>query len=451
MDEVTLENFRCFREEQTAKLAPLTLLVGDNSTGKTSFMALIRALWDVAYLEEARPDFKEEPFDLGTFDEIVHHRGARGSKADQFSAGFVSRSAAHVGSARRTRAGRKLRFKATFARNETAPLVVRRHIGRGSVVVEESHKGRNDAVLTLKTPTGEWEYRGISGYAMTPLRLLLRFVHQSATRPIGGPDTTSSGDGEQPEEKDIKELRNMAQLLGNRAYRAPVRPFASAPVRSRPRRTYDPARPASDPEGEGIPMRLARMFFHDSPGWHRMKDLLEGYGKALGIFDELRVSPLGKKDTQPFQVQVRKFGGRLKGPWRNLIDVGYGVSQVLPLLIELLRRDPSSVLLLQQPEVHLHPSAQAALGTVFGQAAGSGRQLLVETHSDHLIDRVRMDVRDGATGLQPKDVSILFFERDGLDVRIHSIRLDGEGNVLGAPPGYREFFTTETNRLLRFY
>ena len=48
MDSITLENFRCFRERQTAaRLAPLTLLVGENSTGKTSFMALIRALWDV--------------------------------------------------------------------------------------------------------------------------------------------------------------------------------------------------------------------------------------------------------------------------------------------------------------------------------------------------------------------------------------------------------------------
>ena len=45
MDEITLKNFRCFRDKQTARLAPLTLLVGENSTGKTSFLALIRALW----------------------------------------------------------------------------------------------------------------------------------------------------------------------------------------------------------------------------------------------------------------------------------------------------------------------------------------------------------------------------------------------------------------------
>ena len=74
---------------------------------------------------------------------------------------------------------------------------------------------------------------------------------------------------------------------------------------------------------------------------------------------------------------------------------------------------------------------------------------MIETHSDHLLDRVRMDVRDGRGELKPDDVSILFFERGNLDVRIHSLRLDGEGNVLNAPPSYRRFFMAETKRSLR--
>ena len=60
MDEIRLRDYRCFREEQTARLAPLTLLVGENSTGKTSFLAIIRALWEFAN-DYRIPDFKEEP------------------------------------------------------------------------------------------------------------------------------------------------------------------------------------------------------------------------------------------------------------------------------------------------------------------------------------------------------------------------------------------------------
>ena len=66
MDEITIENYRCFREKQTARLAPLTLLVGDNSTGKTSFMAMVRALWDIAYRLRV-PDFKERTLRSGEF------------------------------------------------------------------------------------------------------------------------------------------------------------------------------------------------------------------------------------------------------------------------------------------------------------------------------------------------------------------------------------------------
>ena len=57
-----------------------------------------------------------------------------------------------------------------------------------------------------------------------------------------------------------------------------------------------------------------------------------------------------------------------------------------------------------------------------------------------------MDVRDGTTDLRPEDVSILFFERRNLAVRIHSLRVDSEGNIVDAPSSYRRFFMTEMYR-----
>ena len=168
------------------------------------------------------------------------------------------------------------------------------------------------------------------------------------------------------------------------------------------------------------------------------------------MFDEIQVRSFGRSDGDPFQIQVRKHSGpksrRRKGPWRNLIDVGYGVSQALPVLTELLRPDGPTMFLLQQPEVHLHPQAQAALGTLFCQVASGGKQIIIETHSDYIIDRVRMDVRDGKTGLRPEDVSILYFEPGDLAVKIHSITIDDYGNLDGAPTGYRQFFSDELTR-----
>ena len=259
-------------------------------------------------------------------------------------------------------------------------------------------------------------------------------------KPLSGSPAFSS--------KDLELLHRLARLAFSRIELSRQTPFASAPVRSKPRRTYDPARPMPDPEGDYVPMYLANMFFQDKKTWTGLKNRLEAFGKTAGLFDEISIKRLGKRDSEPFQVQVRKFGGKLKGPQRNLIDVGYGVSQVLPVITELLRQDAPPMFLIQQPEVHLHPSAQAALGSLFCQVTGLNRQLIIETHSDHLLDRVRMDVRDSKTQLKPEDVSILFFERGDLDVHVHSLRLDEQGNVLGAPEGYRKFFMEETQRSL---
>ena len=88
MDRITLQNYRCFgSEEQSARLAPLTLLVGPNSTGKTSFLALIRALWDVAF-REVVPNFREHPYDLGSWDDIVYQPGGRSKSMDDLRLGL---------------------------------------------------------------------------------------------------------------------------------------------------------------------------------------------------------------------------------------------------------------------------------------------------------------------------------------------------------------------------
>ena len=461
MDEITLKNFRCFQDEQTARLAPLTLLVGENSTGKTSFMALVRALWDVAYGHQV-PDFKEGPYDLGSFDEIAHHRGARGGKASSFEAGFRVDSARPDQQRRGNVREGPILFRVTFEKSGTGPMPVRRFLDLGNNNwIEEQHYHQNRSQrIKFGTPRGAWESKDLfSGLRMplnvdepiiAPLYFSLRSIDASEDDREINTLFTPLDKSPPVTEEEFERFAGLvysSHIGGFRNVRA-RRPYASAPVRSKPSRTYDPARSAPDPEGTYVPMYLARVYFENKSEWNRLKEGLEGFGRASGLFDEISVKPLGKRGTEPFQVQVRKGGDGLKGPPRNLIDVGYGVSQVLPVITELLRTDASQILLLQQPEVHLHPSAQAALGSLFCRIASGRRQLIVETHSDHMLDRVRMDVRDRRTSLKPEDVSILFFERSALDVRIHSLRLDKEGNVKGQPQGYRSFFMEETQRSL---
>ncbi len=438
MDKITLENFRCFRERQTARLAPLTLLVGENSTGKTSFLAVIRALWDV--VQDTFPNFKKTPYDLGSFDEIAYYRGGRGGRADTFEAGFEF-----------IRDSEEYCFDVTFKKRGAVPSPVRMRCAQKDTWIEcKLSANQSSWEIRCRTENGTWGVSPPARFALSAhtdhadlFSLLIELeivVEQGEARWTG-----QAGSG-QPSEMDLERIRHLLYPFTS-FYAYGNEPYASAPVRSKPRRTYDPARPTRDPEGDYVPMYLSDLYFQDRRKWETLKGALEKFGQDAGLFDEILIRAFGKKATEPFQVQIRKFSNnKLKGPSRNLIDVGYGVSQVLPVITELLRQDAPTMFLLQQPEVHLHPSAQAALGSLFCQVARPDRQLVVETHSDHLLDRVRMDVRDGEGNLKPEDVSILFFEPHDLSVCIHSLKLDEEGNVLNAPPSYRRFFMEEVER-----
>ena len=427
MDQINLKDFRCFREQQTARLAPLTLLVGENSTGKTSFMAMIRALWDVAYGRRV-PDFKEEPYDLGSFDEIAHHRGGKIGRAVTFEAGFNIVPRTTRGKRRYAGTnGQPYCFKVTFEKKGTVPSPVKMRLSHEEIWVEV-HLENQSWQTIFGTPRGTWKSSDTFTFPyqldadFDPMFLFYLSFRRTVVNRESEAELISLQGSRPPTNKDWEQLKQFVETyrrgeFGNRR----GQPYASAPVRSKPRRTYDPARTTRDPEGDYIPMYLASVHSQNKVQWKTLKGALESFGQTAGLFDEISVKPLGNKESGPFQVQIRKYGNKAKGLQRNLIDVGYGVSQVLPVITELLRPDAPSMFLLQQPEVHLHPSAQAALGSLFCQIAGPKRQLVVETHSDHLLDRVRMDVRDGTTALKPDDLSILFFERKDLDVHIHSL------------------------------
>ena len=155
---------------------------------------------------------------------------------------------------------------------------------------------------------------------------------------------------------------------------------------------------------------------------------LERFGLESGLYHAIKAKRLGTREGSPFQIVVNVAGRQ-----SNLRDVGYGVSQSLPIIVQSILKNTSTRLLLQQPEVHLHPRAQAAMGTFFaGLVATNAKEFVIETHSDYLIDRVRQEV--ASKTLDASSVSILFFDKPGTDTTIHQLALDSLGNVVGAPP-----------------
>ena len=437
MEALRLRDFRCFAGEHEAQLRPLTLLVGENSTGKTSFMAMIRALWEVAY-QNVVPNFKEPPFDLGSFEDMANRTATQ--QATSFAGGFTER---HPDGSNKKPS--LVSFDATFHRRGTIPVPVVRSLHDDAntsctVSYVDGTRGKLTAALSALKRTraesievqvnDEWDSRA---QALTPMF----FVVMTAARHAGKPRLSESA-----QSKLITLTDRFMPFFGRDNS---SRPFAGAPVRSRPNRTYDPSSPARDPEGRDVPAYLAEVNREGGTEWSRLKTRLDQFGQMSGLFQELSIQPKGEAVGDPFQVQIRHFP---EDPLRNLMDMGYGVNQILPLITELSRSDSQPISLVQQPEVHLHPTAQAALGTLFCQMAEQDHQLIIETHSDHLVNRVRMDIRDRTTNLTPDDVSLLYFEREGSVVTIHSLRIDDQGNI-DAPPSYGRFFMDEVNRELR--
>jgi predicted ATPase len=214
-----------------------------------------------------------------------------------------------------------------------------------------------------------------------------------------------------------------------------------APIRSKPRKTYDEYSLDYSPEGDHTPYLIKKKL--DSPSEsENFKEFLSKVGEKSGLFRSVHTRNYGRGTTAPFELDVILSKEPL-----SVNSVGYGVSQALPVIVEVFSRKKGSWFAIQQPEVHLHPKAQAALGEViFDLAHNDQKRFIIETHSDYMIDRFRICCKKTAATI---DAQILFFNRasSGNIVTPILIRADGEYSD-ELPEGYRDFFIKEELDLL---
>lgn len=448
---IKLDEFRCFRSTDWVDIKPLTVLVGENSTGKTSFLAALRYLVH-SLGDRSEASFNQDPYFLGAYDQIAHYRGGSYGRARSFTLGIEFDPTFYSIAKRRPRKSdaendsRKIRLDFCFRPESGQPALEKTRLELEDSVLnvgfgEKAYVSisvNNKKQLELISPSDDeylfelehLSFRGLK-YVLSELRYMSSKYHENVRKPTKK---------ERVAVKQSGEIAKVLRMLSNRIGQGVV---ASAPVRTRPQRTYEPVEEKPTSEGAHIPLVLTRLRSTNPAQWERLKRSLDAFGKSAGLFDDIKIKRLGKSASDPFQILVK-----ISGPASNLIDVGYGVSQALPLVIDLIRVQPRRMFLYQQPEVHLHPSAQAELATFFNVTAQARQHIIVaETHSDHFLDRVRMDVRD-ERALRPDQVSILYFERNGLDVSIHQLEIDEKGNIIGAPPTYRSFFIREEVRSL---
>lgn len=432
-----VDNFRGFKDT-CIPIADVNFLVGENSTGKSSILGLIKLFSGSRFF--VRNDFADEDVGFSHFSDMV---SAHAADQSYFHIGFASQvGQTRNGSAERGASGSLL----TFREKEGQPQLFKGTFCRG------------DEQVTLKFGNSIF-YRTIQcAQSQTAEELVSRFrsevVLEHRRKKEIGYERLNAPRGFGRRIPALLALTLIGEVAANKRKKQslvlfpPNAPFAPpdlawfGPIRTEPKRTYDELSIAFSPQGRHTPYLIRRMLSSRSQAT-RLKEFIEKVGKASGLFQDVRTKSFGRGATARFELDIVLDDKAL-----NILNVGYGVSQSLPIIVELLARDEGTWFAIQEPEIHLHPRAQAALGDVlFEMATTDSKRFLVETHSDFAIDRFRMNYKKSRSS--KPDGQILFFERKDKHNFVTPLAI-GRGGDLPAnqPDSYRQFFIREQMSLL---
>lgn len=404
---VTLRNFRGFARLEQLRLAPLTFLVGPNSAGKSSVAdaLLFMAQSGFLSLNAISPHWIGPLVDLGSFrDTVFRHETTRTLKIKvELETGRLPGAvevAVEVKAAKSATDGR-LHKLSLHLPDENAGAELVRRAGRG-----ERFEARTENSVGQKYDLEEpWN---------SPERALREAMHRSGPgillyllslgRVAAGIQRVSSG--RHPPQRSY--LRDGGSTTSERA-----------------RRLLN-----------GIDA-VALEAWRETNNEQLRRKLIEGL-TALGIADDLAVSRISDYLTE------LHLQDNVTGVTSNLTEFGYGASQVLPVL-EGCAVPGDGPLFVEQPEIHLHPRAQGELAQILCDASRK-RQMIVETHSEHMINRARRLVAEGK--LPASHVLVHYIDRDEDGSHAVTIEIDDAGDFTSDwPDGFYDERYHETMKI----
>lgn len=425
-----VDNFRGFAH-QFIPLEEVNFFLGENSTGKSSILALINLFSSpLLWLHQ---EFNTDEFQLGNYRDIV---SVNAIDSNFFRIGLIECPPKQIEGKRPA----VFTFLMEFHEKDGIPSISK-----------YCYINKANAVQILFTNKGVKYKIDSIDYSEEPDKRMMQIfqswivskVNESDFKKLKVPTSLRFGTPLPiianliDEETKIEKKGDKISLY----LRMPdfARNFAwIAPLRSKPKRTYDQYKFVFSPEGDHAPY-LVRKFLEKKKSKQAMKfrNFMQQYGRESGLLKDLEIKKFGSHSASPFELRII-----LEDKPLNISNVGYGVSQSLPILVELFARPKNSWFAIQQPEVHLHPRAQAALGDIFCDLAlREKKRFFIETHSDFIIDRFRSKVRQCK---EPLGSQVIFFEQvNGLN-KAHPIKILSDGNYADdQPKSFRLFFIKE--------
>ena len=416
-----LNEFKCFSDSGPIRLAPLTLIFGRNNSGKSSVLQALLLLRQslAASTYEPRLNLAGPLYSAGTFKDIVHlHRTTRNVT---FALSFTLEDAeAHVTLTFANEDPLAPRLASLEVQTKGGTLGVHRGQGAGGpyqLWIGDSNRG-GEKTANFSFPVG----------ALLPLI--------GAEPPQRGRPSAARQAVRERAKAALERLETL--LAGISVIGAFRRP---------PERLYE-FRGASPPGADATGREVVDALIQSSIQKRRDRDaLLSAVNTWLERIARVQIEPITSMDAagKHYSLMMRDTE---TGRFANFADVGFGVGQALPVLVEGLRTVEGGTFIVQEPEIHLHPDAQLAMGDFLIDLMRSGRQVIVETHSEHILLRVRRELL-AADGVSPDDVSVLYI---GTAPRARGevvpLQLDELGEVENWPAGFLQEATEERMALL---
>lgn len=435
LTKLHLKNFKAWKDTGPIRLAPLTVIFGANSAGKSSLGHLLLALKQTALSADRKRALHlgdaSTLIDLGTFADCMH--GHDLTKSLDFKLAWHLPKPLEV----RDPLQPSLRYS-----GDSLELKVSLVAGKSGQPEVQS--------LRYDLGTNGWELLDVNLVRGENRKFSLDSNHYEFKMADG-----RKWPLEEPEKfyrvseismarfKNASFLTDFAlateTMLGSISY--------LGPLRNPPKRTYQWS--GDTPEGVGqlgentIAAILAAQnegrMLNRGPKRPRQPftEFIANWLKDLGIIHSFVVKPVaeGRKE---YEVLVKTHA---KAPEVKITDVGFGVSQVLPVLVQAFYCPPNSTVWMEQPEIHLHPQVQAELADVFisatraREASGPRNvQLIIESHSEHFLNRLQRRIAEGE--ITPDDVAIYFCKKTGSATELEPLELNMFGDIENWPENF---------------
>ncbi len=423
LTSIRIRNFKCFQDTGNLAIRPLTFLVGPNSSGKSSILQMLLMLRQTIDSSDAEIPLaaNDSWVQMGAYPDFIY-KGEYNKRPLQIELGYHLRP--HLFPSKAASAELvSMNLKAVFGYNPktTQIRLKEREITipnqlRERIEIGESRKKYSFSLAIKKG--GKW--RKWKPREVVPVNFHgCRFLLKADEKPDEFFASLPWGEAYLPTWQVVE--REFANL------------FYLGPLRESPKRFYPISGQAPQHVGTKGELAADTLWFCHRSRSKRVKSTeakVRRWFRDFNIAKDLKLVRIAKGNYYQIIAVDPATGAKV-----SLADIGFGASQVLPVILESFYSKAESLLLIEQPEIHLHPKAQSTLGDVFIEAAKeTKRTFIIETHSEHLLARIRRRIAEGK--INRKEVVIYYFTPSPSGTRIQRIAIDQDGQYSPFPRGF---------------